>query len=97
MTVFFGDPGWKRPLNHVVASLGGGYVVSQQSLVIGVKGEVAARIARLNPTIKEDDLYAKRLTHVSTVELIASAGSDTPRIRATTKPFWELARIDWQG
>ena len=30
-TIVFGDPGWKRPTNHVVLSIGGGYVVSPQS------------------------------------------------------------------
>jgi hypothetical protein len=96
MTVFFGDTNWRRPLNHVVCSLGRGYVVSQQSLMVGVKATIADQIAKLNPTLAPDELFSKRLTHISTIKLIATAGDDKPKIKALKKPFWELPRLDWK-
>lgn len=70
--------GRTRPMNHVVASLGDGRVVSQPSLFAGVKGSVADAIAALNPTIDKSALFAKGLTHISTIELIFGAAR-TPR------------------
>lgn len=91
--VFFGDTTWKRPMNHVVASLGGGYVVSCASLFMGVKPRVVDQTAALNPTIPYKDLTAG-LNHISTIKLIADS-DPAPRIRVTTKPFWELPRLQW--
>jgi hypothetical protein len=97
VTIFFGDPGWDRPLNHVVASLGGGYCVSQQSLFIGVKWSAVEKIIELNPTINKDDLVPKGLTHISTIGIIANANEDKATfIRVTPKPFWELPRLPWK-
>jgi hypothetical protein len=95
VTIFFGDTPWKRPMNHVVASLGGGYVVSCASLFMAVKPRVVEATALLNPSIPYDAL-TKGLNHISTIKLIADS-DPTPRIRATTRPFWELPRIPWAG
>jgi hypothetical protein len=84
-------------MNHVVASLGDRRVVSQQSLFAGVKGSVADVIAALNPTIDTSALFAKGLTHISTIDLIARSGGDTPTIKALDAPFWTLARVPWVG
>ncbi len=95
VTIFFGDSTWKRPLNHVVASLGGGYCVSQQSLFIGVKMSAVDEVIKLNPTINTDDLLRKGLTHISSIKIIAESNEEQPEIRVTPKPFWELPRIPW--
>jgi hypothetical protein len=95
VTVFFGDTGWDRPLNHVALSLGGGLLVSQQSLIVGVKGSIADRICAMNPNLDKTRLLMERLTHVSSIELIGLCNEDTPRIRCTTFPFWQLARKPW--
>lgn len=98
VTIFFGDPGWSRPLNHVVVSLGKGYCVSQQSLFIGVKGSAVNEIIKLNPTLNPDDLVSKALTHVSTIKIIANSNEDKDvSIRVTPKPFWELPVIPWKS
>ena len=94
LLVYFGDTLWKRPLNHVVASLGGGYCVSSQSLFVGVKGSVVTEIAKLNPTIPQMALF-NGLIHISTIKLIANGGDDAPRIRVSPAPFWELPRLPW--
>jgi hypothetical protein len=95
VTVFFGDSGWHRPLNHVVASLGEGYCVSCQSLSVGVKVAIVNKIAEVNPTMSYEELTVKRRVHISTIKLIAAGGDDTPRIRKTPQPFWELPRVAW--
>jgi hypothetical protein len=95
-TIFFGDPGWKRPTNHVVLSIGGGYVVSQASLFMGVKPSAINKIAALNPGIPFNDLVGG-LTHISRIDYIDEGAGGGDRIRMTTKPFWELPRLKWMG
>lgn len=93
-TIFFGDPAWKRPTNHVVLSIGGGYVVSQASLFMGVQMSAVNKIAALNPTIKFEDLVGG-LTHISRIDYIAEGAGGGDRIKMTTSPFWELPRTKW--
>lgn len=95
VTVFFGDTNWDRPLNHVALSLGGGLLVSQQSLIVGVKGSIADQICAMNPNLDKNRLLMERLTHISSIQLIAMCNEDVPRIRCTAVPFWQLARTPW--
>ena len=96
LTIFFGDPAWQRPMNHVVLSLGGGLCVSQQSLSIGVKMAAVDKILPLNPGIDFTSLVGKGLTHISSIEIIANSNDDkAAKICVSKKVFWEQPRLPW--